>query len=113
MIEIPIPSLLSYLLEVLTEIFFIFQYISMAVWILEGFVMFAAVMIIASIAITLINYLLLRHSLLKLKKFAEINLYINVYRSGKKQKINCKELLPGDVFEFENKMAIPCDSLLL
>jgi len=69
-IEVPVPSLIEYLANVLTEIFFIFQYLSMILWILEGYLLFAIVMILASVLISLINFCLLRVSRRKLSEFA-------------------------------------------
>ncbi|KAL4468761.1 hypothetical protein ABPG74_005264 [Tetrahymena malaccensis] len=112
-IHIPIPTIFEYLAEVLTNIFFIFQYLTVLLWVLEGFVLFAVVMIVSSCIITIINYLLLRYSLDKLKKFAKIDLRVNVIRNAVEKEILCKDLLPGDIFFYKNDMSLPCDSLLL
>ncbi|EGR29200.1 hypothetical protein IMG5_160690 [Ichthyophthirius multifiliis] len=112
-IHIPIPTLIEYFLQVLTEIFFLFQYVSMAIWIAQGFIVFAAVMILTSLISTLVNYILLRISLNKLRKFANIQIKIDVYRDGKLIVLDSQDLLPGDVFIYKNKMMIPCDSLLI
>ncbi|EAR89096.2 E1-E2 ATPase family protein (macronuclear) [Tetrahymena thermophila SB210] len=112
-IHIPLPSLIEYLFDNLTSVFFIFQYISMILWTLEGYLQFAILMISVSVFITLINYYLLKASLNKLKKFAKIDLNVQVIRNGVQQTIDCIDLLPGDLFLFQNNMLMPCDSLLL
>ncbi|KAL4500620.1 hypothetical protein ABPG72_003044 [Tetrahymena utriculariae] len=112
-IHIPLPPLLEYLFDTLTSIFFIFQYISMILWTLEGYLQFAILLISVSVTITLINYQLLRVSLNKLKKFAKIDLNLQVIRNGVLQTIDCVDLLPGDLFFYQNNMLLPCDSLLL
>ncbi|KAL4468757.1 hypothetical protein ABPG74_005260 [Tetrahymena malaccensis] len=112
-IQVPIPTLFEYLVDVLTKIFYIFQYISVLFWVLEGFLQFAIVMICVSVVITLINYYLLRLSMNKLKKFAKIDLKLRVIRNGQDQTINSVDLLPGDLFYYQNNMQLPCDSLLL
>ncbi|KAL4468758.1 hypothetical protein ABPG74_005261 [Tetrahymena malaccensis] len=112
-IHIPLPSLIEYLFDNLTSIFFIFQYISMILWTLEGYLQFAILMISVSVSITLVNYKLLTVSLNKLKKFAKIDLNLQVIRNGVLQTIDCIDLLPGDLFFYKNNMLMPCDSLLL
>ncbi|EAR89099.1 E1-E2 ATPase family protein (macronuclear) [Tetrahymena thermophila SB210] len=112
-IHIPIPTIFEYLAETLTNIFFIFQYLTVLLWVLEGYLLFAVVMIVSSVIITLINYFLLRLSLDKLKKFAKIDLRVRVIRNGVDQEIKCNDLLPGDIFFYKNDMSLPCDSMLL
>jgi cation-transporting ATPase 13A2 len=58
--------------EALTSAFLLLNYFAIILYILEGFATFGIVLIVCTILITLINYFLMRHSVMKLRKMAEI-----------------------------------------
>lgn len=60
--------------------------------------MFAAIMIGMSIITTILNYYLLRLSLMKVKEMAERKSEIRVLRDGQWQRITSEWLVPGDVY---------------
>jgi len=64
---VDIPSLPSYVADEMLGIFFILQYITCAIYVLEGFIFFGVALIGTSLISTIINYFLLRSSYLKIK----------------------------------------------
>jgi cation-transporting ATPase 13A2 len=62
-IQIPIPGVVGYLSTVMTEPFFLLQYFTVIVWVLEGFAYFALIMVGGTLISCLFNYYLLRTSM--------------------------------------------------
>lgn len=92
-------------------IFFILQYITCAIYVLEGFIFFGVALIGTSLISTIINYFLLRSSYLKIKELAEHSANVQVVREGKLVEIDSKQLVPGDIFVPTG--TIPCDCVLV
>lgn len=95
---VEIPGLLSYVAEEMVGIFYILMYITVVIYVLEGFIFFGVVMVGASLATTIINFFLLRSSYLRIKELAEHYTIVKVVRSGKIVEIASTELVPGDIF---------------
>ena len=81
LIEIPLPKLLPFMLEELSNPFFIIQYISCAIWIVEGFIMFAIILVAVSVTLTLMNYVFLYFAKKRLKTLAEQQVSLKVYKN--------------------------------
>ena len=108
---IEIPGILEYLLEELLGIFFILQYITSVIYILEGIVIFAIILLAFSFITTIVNYLMLRSSFVKIKEAAEIYSTVTVVREGVRRKVESRDLAPGDIFVPEG--VLPCDCLIV
>jgi magnesium-transporting ATPase (P-type) len=67
-----------------------------------------------SIITTIINYYMLRKSLMKIKEIAEKIHPIEVIRDGILETINSDRLVPGDILvPKEGSEGIPCDCVLV
>ena len=95
---IDVPGIFGYLLDELLGIFFVLQYITCVIYILEGFISFACIMLGFSLLTTIINYLMLRSNFIKIKEIAENYSRVNVIRQGQNIEIESRELVPGDLF---------------
>jgi magnesium-transporting ATPase (P-type) len=92
-------------------IFYILQYITCAIYILENFIFFGVTLISVSFISTIINYFLLRSSYLKIKELAEHYTTVRVVRGGQITEVSSIALVPGDIFQPEGK--IQCDCVLV
>ncbi|CAK64447.1 unnamed protein product (macronuclear) [Paramecium tetraurelia] len=121
LIDIPKPNLFVYLLKELTAPFYILQYLSCFLWVLEDLAILSIIMISVSLIFTTINFLLLQNSAKKLRNMAKSLAQVQVYRGLQPcnqqaiqfRKIDSKDLVPGDVIAIENKMTLPCDCVLV
>ena len=68
-----------------------------------------------SVIVSALNYLLVRHMMMKLKKMAEHHLTVNLVHTLNNytdSPIPSTQLLPGDVFTVQSGMKLPCDAIL-
>ncbi|CAD8190017.1 unnamed protein product [Paramecium pentaurelia] len=120
-IDIPKPNLFVYLVKELTAPFYILQYLSCFLWVLEDLAILSIIMISVSLIFTTINFLLLQNSANKLRNMAKSLAQVQVYRGQQPfyqqgiqfKKIDSKDLVPGDIIAIENKMILPCDCVLV
>ena len=115
LIEIPLPGLFPYMFEELSNPFFILQYISCAIWIVESFIVFAIILIAVSITLTFMNYVFFYFAKKRLKTLAEQQIPLKIFRNNHEefQTIHSSELVPGDIFIIEDQKSIPCDCILI
>ncbi|CAD8208856.1 unnamed protein product [Paramecium octaurelia] len=121
LIDIPKPNLFVYLVKELTAPFYILQYLSCFLWVLEDLAILSIIMISVSLIFTTINFLLLQNSAKKLRDMAKSLAQVQVYRGEDSfnqqgiqfRKIDSQDLVPGDVIAIENKMTLPCDCVLV
>ncbi|KAM3143563.1 hypothetical protein pb186bvf_004325 [Paramecium bursaria] len=109
-IEIPIIPFYLYLFQELTGPFYILQYLSVVLWIGEGFVDFAIIMMAFSFLSCIINYLLLRRARMLMKKLAQIDYQVKL-ENGKN--IHSSELVPGDIVIVEKDQIMNCDCIII
>jgi hypothetical protein len=72
MIDIDIPHILVYMAEEMTAPLYFVQYVAIVIWLLEVYLLFSILMICFTTVLTIINYLFLRSSMLKLREKAII-----------------------------------------
>ena len=82
----------------MTKPFFIVQYVSSLIWILESLVEFGLAMIFFSAATTTVNYVLLYLSYRKIKEKAELQFEVKVIREGRIKEVLNIDLVPGDLY---------------
>lgn len=113
--EIPIPNIIEYMFHEMTTPFFMLQYFSAIIWVLENVVVYAIVLLGVSFALTIISYFFVRSSQKKIQELAHYDIPVKVFREINQNYItvSSKEIVPGDVFVLENNMKLPCDVLLL
>jgi magnesium-transporting ATPase (P-type) len=95
---VEVPNYFQYLLDVMTQPFFIFQYISSIIYVLENVGLFGAMMVLFGFLTTSINYVLLYKSYQKIKETAEKQYDVAVKRDGRMQVIKNVDLVCGDIY---------------
>ena len=86
------------------------QYLVCVALIVEGLILFAAIMLFFTVFTTSINYLLLYFSYVKIREMAEKVVKVRVKRNGVFEEVDNHDLVPGDVIDPERE--IQCDCLL-
>lgn len=84
--------------DVMTQPFFIFQYLVSLVYILENVAIFGVLMIVFSFITTTINYILLYRSYGKIKETAEKQFKVTVLRNKVFEEIQNIDLVSGDLY---------------
>ena len=113
-IEPPLKSVPRLFVDEVLHPFVIFQLLSCANWIWEKYETYAyAILLITS---TSLGYTLYetRKNTLKVREMALKVSYSTVLRSGRFERVNSEELVPGDVVQVpEPEQEVPCDLVLL
>ncbi|CAD8116346.1 unnamed protein product [Paramecium sonneborni] len=107
---VPIQSLPSYLFQELTSPFYILQYFSVLLWIIEGFLLFSIVLISFSFLACFINYFLMRKSRISLQQLSNFKQNVKLINNNI---IDGNQLLVGDQFYIEDHLQLNCDYLLI
>ncbi len=113
---VPIPTLFEFLYEEMTTPFFILQYLSALIWVLENSYVYSIVLLTISFLLTIVSYVFVRSSQNKIKELADYDIKVKVFRQGNTsiyKIISSKDLVPGDLFALENNIKLPCDVLLI
>ena len=113
---VPVPTLFEYLYKEMTTPFFILQYLSALIWVLENSYVYSIILLSVSFLLTNVSYLFVRSSQNKIKELADYDIKVKVFRkkdTSLYQIISSKDLVPGDLFALENNIKLPCDVLLL
>ena len=132
MLEIPVPGLFSYLSSELIGPFYILQYFSVVLWIIEKTYIYSGVLLGITLILTIVNYCFVRSSALKIKEIAFNEIPIKILRKSNKpnDKIpkNMSEdcdspiilettssmIVPGDIIVIDEGVnASPCDCVLI
>ena len=95
---VEVPGYFEYMFDFMTKPFFIFQYFVCFIWIIEGRLIFAVLMLFFAVLTTSINYILLRRSYAQIKENAEKEFDVTVCRGRTFRKVKNTQLVPGDVF---------------
>ncbi|CAK66314.1 unnamed protein product (macronuclear) [Paramecium tetraurelia] len=109
-LQIPIKSIFTYLFQELTSPFYILQYFSVLLWIAEGFIIFAIVLLSFSFLACIINYYLMRRSRVQLQQLATIQQSVTLKDNSI---IQGSDLVVGDLFYVYDNQQLNCDSILI
>ena len=118
-IDIEVKSFFKILIIEFTDPFYLFQVVSIILWLSNDYILYASVIIISTIISLLESTFETRENLLNVKEMARYKCDINVYRKNSNNEsvyknISSIDLVPGDVFEIPNEgYALPCDCILL
>ena len=140
LIDIPIPSIFSFFTKEIMNPYFVFQFFSVVIWMLENYVMFAILIFAICIVTAVGNLFSARGNLQNLKEIVyhecevkvlrreseirqqhEIRLKIDDNADTRNLKgkcsnfkaINSKDITPGDIIRIEPNSTLPCDCILL
>ncbi|KAH7826180.1 putative ATPase type 13A2 [Monocercomonoides exilis] len=113
-IEVPITPLYKLILDEGLHPFICFQIFSIIVWSLYDYYYYAVLVGVITIFTVISQIVQTRINMRNLQEMTRFESKVKVYRNGKEgQIISSYDLVPGDVFEAENDMTLPCDALLL
>ncbi|KAK4534387.1 hypothetical protein CDCA_CDCA01G0412 [Cyanidium caldarium] len=119
-IEVEVPPLLRLFVRQLVHPFFIFQWLAIALWILEDYYLYSATIAAASLMSALLEATETQGNARRLARIAASDCEVQVWRRGQRpasdgvlERISSSELVPGDVFVIESGMTLPCDCTLL
>eukprot|EP01027_Heterolobosea_sp_BB2_P010226 GEZU01015029.1.p1 GENE.GEZU01015029.1~~GEZU01015029.1.p1 ORF type:complete len:1111 (+),score=339.90 GEZU01015029.1:130-3333(+) len=114
LIDVPIPNVISLLLEQILHPFYIFQVFSCIVWILDQYWVYAICIAVVATISALISLWETRRNLVSLRKMARYECDINVLRNGTFVNTKSSTLLPGEIVEVKgDDFVLPCDMVLL
>ncbi|NXI86770.1 AT132 ATPase, partial [Rhipidura dahli] len=115
LIEVPVKSYPRLLVEEVLNPFYIFQVLSMVLWVCDAYYYYAAcIFLISSFSLGLSLYETRKQST-TLRNMARISVHVHVCRpSGEEQLLSSAELVPGDCIRLPAAGALlPCDAVLL
>jgi len=119
-IEVEMAPLLRLFLQSVTHPFFLFQFFSIALWILEAYYYYSATIAFASFMSALLEAMEMRSNAERLARIAASEGDVLVIRRSPTnrscdccERISSRELVPGDVIIVESGMVMPCDCTLL
>jgi len=114
-LDIDVPSYWTLLWVELFSPFLVFQMFSITLWILEAYYLFAMGILGFAFVTLGMNLLETRRNLAEIARMARIQCKIKVRRAGaaKFTLIDAAELVPGDIIQVEDHLALPCDAVLL
>lgn len=139
LIDIPVPSIFSFFMSEIMNPYFVFQFFSVIVWLLEKYVMFAVLIFLICIVTAIGNLFSSRSNLQNLKEIVHHECEVKVLRkdinivqqheirlnfndsldkrnlkgNSKFKTINSKDITPGDIIRLEPNSTLPCDCILL
>ncbi|XP_007440981.1 cation-transporting ATPase 13A2 [Python bivittatus] len=117
LIDIPMKSYLRLLMDEILNLFYLFQLLSIALWICEDYYYFAACIFIMSVISISLSLYTTRKQNRTLRDMAKVVTSVQVCRaSGETPMVNSTSLVPGDVLVVSpgpEGMLVPCDAVLL
>ncbi|EFC46286.1 predicted protein [Naegleria gruberi] len=130
-IETPVKPIFSLLVDEVFHPFYIFQIVSVVIWCMIDYWIYALAIAFISTLSCLINLHSTRQSMVKLREMTgnqviQLNRVklsqdqaisqpnsIHKYHIDKRERVSSSELIPGDFVEIENGMNVPCDMILM
>lgn len=110
-------SIVELLVGEILHPFYIFQILSIILWLMDSYYYYAFCIFLISIISVSQSLIETRETMRKLKEISKLNNYpyIRVKRNGFWKEITIEELVPGDLYELSdpNLSSIPCDSILI
>lgn len=113
LINVPVPSVITLLLDGMFHPFFIFQIFSCILWMFEDYLIYAITILIMSVVSLVANLVQTRSTIKSVRELAHYECRIKVFRDHKWVETSSKELVPGDIAEISEDVSLPCDLLML
>eukprot|EP00076_Gallus_gallus_P028647 XP_015152391.1 cation-transporting ATPase 13A2 isoform X2 [Gallus gallus] len=115
LIEVPVKSYAKLLVEEVLNPFYIFQVLSIVLWVCDAYYYYAAcIFLISTISLGLSLYETRKQST-TLRNMARMSISIRVHRAdGEEAMVSSAELVPGDCISLPlDGVLVPCDAALL
>ncbi|CRH00504.1 cation-transporting ATPase 1, putative [Plasmodium relictum] len=111
--NIKLDSVFVLLFKEIIHPFFIFQIFAMIIWSIDSYYEYALAILFITAISTIIELRSTRLNQKKLKNMIDYKCEVKVHRYNSVTVLDSSNLVPGDVYEIENNMKIPCDTILL
>ncbi|KAL0490279.1 hypothetical protein AKO1_014011, partial [Acrasis kona] len=118
-IDIPIKNYIELLLDEILHPFYIFQVLSVIIWLIDGYYVYALSITIISSLSAFFSLIDTRTNLITLSQTAKYTcdvIRIDVDHEQNKhstQRIDSTLLVPGDLIDISNPLTLPCDCVVL
>ena len=117
-ISIPYKGVLTILFEAMLTPFYVFQILSIFLWIFEKYYSYTIAIVVMTAASVMSEVLETRRNILSLRSMAKNECQMNVYRGSDVEdacffNMNSINLIPGDIIEIPEGVSLPCDCVLL
>ncbi|CRG97939.1 cation-transporting ATPase 1, putative [Plasmodium gallinaceum] len=111
--NIKLDTLFVLLFKEIIHPFFIFQIFAMIIWSIDNYYEYALTILFITSISTIIELHSTRANQKKLKNLIDYKCLVKVHRYNSISLLDSSDLVPGDIYEIENNMKIPCDTILL
>ncbi|KAG2378060.1 hypothetical protein C9374_008682 [Naegleria lovaniensis] len=114
LIDIPVKNIVSLLLDEVLHPFYIFQIISVIIWLADEYWSYSCCIIVSAVCSIIFSLIETRRNLMKLRNMAHYTCELErVNKVGSTENVSSEELVPGDVIVLSDGILLPCDVLLL
>ncbi|XP_040913739.1 cation-transporting ATPase 13A2 isoform X2 [Toxotes jaculatrix] len=114
-IDVPVKSYMKLLFEEILNPFYVFQFLSVTLWMIDDYYLYAICILVFSIFSIGISLYETRKQSITLHNMAQLVTDVTVRRnSGAEERVSSKELVPGDCLIIPQEgLLLPCDAALL
>jgi len=113
LLNVPIPSVWKILISEILHPLYMFQIVSVIVWLLAAYYYFCLAIFFMVLSSIISELLLTRKHFQEARAMALYTCNIKVHRKGQVKIISSEELVPGDVFEVPLAKRMPCDAVII
>ncbi|OMJ65355.1 hypothetical protein SteCoe_38399 [Stentor coeruleus] len=113
LIDVPVPSIALLLTKEASHPFFVFQVLSIILWIVEQYYYYAITIFVLALGSLLSTVIEVRKNMKDIRRMALHECEIEVKRSSGWQKMRSRYIVPGDIIKIPEKTQLPCDAILL
>lgn len=114
-IDIKGKSLFGLLVDEVLHPFYVFQIASIALWSLDDYYYYAFAIALISATSILSTLIETKRTIERMREMSRFECPVNVLIDGKWQRVDCTDMVPGDIFDVSDPTltVFPCDALLL
>ena len=112
LIDVPMPSIGQQLMDEVLNPFVFFQLFSCTQWLLQKYWKYSLIVFLITLLAACISLVISRQNFARLRELSHHEALVNV-RRGTLERVLSTQLVPGDIFEVEENMDLPCDALLV
>ncbi|EKC97467.1 cation transporting ATPase [Trichosporon asahii var. asahii CBS 8904] len=114
-IDIKGKSLFGLLVDEVLHPFYVFQIASIALWSVDDYYYYAFAIALISATSILSTLIETKRTIERMREMSRFECPVNVLIDGKWQRVDCTDMVPGDIFDVSDPTltVFPCDALLL
>ena len=112
LIDVPMPSIGQQLMDEVLNPFVFFQLFSCTQWLLQKYWKYSLIVFLITLLAACISLVISRQNFARLRELSHHEALVSV-RRGTTERVLSTQLVPGDIFEVEENMDLPCDAVLV